>query len=107
MSLITFGQLREVVGLSERVVRRYLAAEGIEPAGTAHGGRHLYDDSAIVVVKSASLAARERRSQAIREAIADRTAIVQSAKVRRRMPKGAHVLTLDELKAKARKGGSR
>lgn len=108
MSLITFEQLREAVGLSQRVVRRYLAAEGIKAAGTAHGGRLLYDQSAVETVKAASLAARARRTEAIREAIADRTAIVQSAKTRRRMPKGSHLLTLDEIKAAARKkGGSR
>lgn len=107
MSLLTFEQLREAVGLSQRVVRRYLAAEGIE-AASIQGSRHLYDSAAVELVKEASLAARARRTEAIRAAVAERTAIVQSAKVRRRMPKGSHLLTLDEIKAVARKrGGAR
>lgn len=102
----TVDSLAEAVGVSVRVVRRYLASEGIQPESVL-GARHLYAEASVDQVKAAVLAARARRTDAIREAIATRTAIVQSAKVRRRMPKGSHVLTLDELKAKARKGGSR
>lgn len=98
--------LSSALGLSVRTVRRYLAECQIRPEQVV-GRSNLYPPAALDEIRAAVASAREARSDAVRAAIAERTAIVAGAKTRQRMPKEASVLTLQQLKAKARKGGSR
>lgn len=93
MSLLTFEQLRAAVGLSQRVVRRYLAKEGIQPEGV-DGRRNLYPAGAVETIRQAVLVGREHRRQMIRQA------------VRARHP-DSRVLSFEELKEQAAKGGAR
>jgi hypothetical protein len=81
------------VGLSERMVRRYIVALGISPVGVS-GQRDLYDKNTPDLIRKAVLQARASKADAVRASIAARTS----------KPAPGRILTVEEAK---RKGGGR
>lgn len=91
--LLSVEELASAVGIQTRMVRRYIAKEGILPQAIA-GRRNLYPRGAVDTIRQAVLVAREYRRQMIRKA------------VRARHP-DSRVLSMEELQEQAAKGGAR
>lgn len=91
--LLSVEELASAVGIQTRMVRRYIAKEGILPQAIA-GRRNLYPRGAVETIRQAILVGREYRRQMIRQA------------VRARHP-DSRVLSMEELQEQAAKGGGR
>ncbi len=92
-SLVTVEYLAEAVGIQTRMVRRYLAKEGIQPEGV-EGRRNLYPAGAVDTIRAAIFVGRQYRRQRIREALKSRHP-------------DSRVLSMEELQEQAAKGGAR
>ena len=98
-SLCTVRQLAAGLGLSVRMVRRYLASTAVEPTEW-RGNVALYDTAAVQAVEAAVSDARAARIARVREAAAERSAIVASAR-RRRRPRADGVVSMETLNREA------
>lgn len=90
---LTVDQLAAAVGIQSRMVRRYIAKEGIEPEGVS-GRKNLYPDGAVHTIKQAILVGRAYRRGRIMEAL------------RSKAP-NARVMSYEEIREQAAKGGAR
>ena len=90
---LTVDQLAAAVGIQARMIRRYIAKQGIEPEGVS-GRRNLYPAGAVQTIKAAILVGRAYRRGRIKEAL------------RSRAP-NARVLSYEEIREQAAKGGAR
>lgn len=87
------SEITAEVGLSERMVRRYIVALGISPVGVS-GKTNVYHQNTPDLIRKAVLEARAAKADAVRASIAARTG----------RPSPGRILTIEEAK---RKGGSR
>lgn len=73
MTTVTLEAIGVEVGLSPRMVHRYIRALGIRPCAVQSGRNHYAEDS-VGKVRQANLDARARRADAVRASIAHRRA---------------------------------
>jgi hypothetical protein len=87
---LTVDQLAAAVGIQARMVRRYIAKEGIEPDGVS-GRRNLYPAGAVQTIKAAILVGRAYRRGRIKEALRSKAPNARCYPMRKsgsRPPKG-------------------
>lgn len=73
MNHLTIEAIADKVGISVRMVRRYIASEGIAAAAAGPDNRNLYSHASADQIKDAVMAARERKAEAVRAGVARRT----------------------------------
>lgn len=91
--LLSVEELASAVGIQTRMVRRYIAREGILPEAVA-GRRNLYPRAAVDTILTAVLVGRDYRRRRIRDAM------------KARHPE-SRILSVEELREQAAKGGAR
>lgn len=99
MNHLTIEAIADKVGISVRMVRRYIASEGITPAAAGPDNRNLYSHASADQIKDAVMAARERKAEAVRAGVARRT-------MKTPKPTDVHpsILTVAQAKKRAGKG---
>lgn len=100
MNHLTIEQIADKVGISVRMVRRYIAAEGIIPAAAGPRNRNLYHHESMEWIQECVMAARERKAEAVRAGVARRT--MKTAKPSQPEPA---ILTVAQAKKRAGKVG--
>lgn len=101
MNHLTIEQIANKVGISVRMVRRYIASEGIAAAAAGPDNRNLYSHASGDQIKDAVMAARERKAEAVRAGVARRTMKTAAAPSQ---PEHT-IITVAQAKKRALKGG--
>lgn len=97
MNHLTIEQIADKVGISVRMVRRYIASEGIT-ATPGPDNRNLYSHAAADEIRDAVMAARERKADAVRAGVARR----MQGKVKAAVTAAAAILTVAQAKKRAK-----
>jgi hypothetical protein len=92
---VTPSEIAGRIGLSERMVLRYLVKLGLRPCAVQGRSNHYAADT-VDRVQAAVLQARQDRADAVRQAIA-----------RRHSERTSTVITVREAKRRAQRGGPR
>ena len=92
---VTPAEIAGRIGLSERMVLRYLVKLGLRPCAVQGRSNHYAADT-VDRVQAAVLQARQDRADAVRQAIA-----------RRHSERTSAVITVREAKRRAQRGGPR